>query len=253
MLKVHISPNYVGVPAQADNGGIRRVIEAEIRHLAQFGVEVVANPKEADIIQNHGGMMAYAPGVPVVHCGHGLYWSRQPWQDNFQEVNAQVVESMARAVAHTVPSEWVGRAVRRGGMFYPEVVYHGVDAGDFFVSPEHGNYVLWNKARADFVSDPRDMQNVAAKMGSTQFVSTLGRSTQNVKIIGAVPYEQMKQLVARAGVYLCTARETFGIGTLEALASGVPVAGWNWGGQAEIIKQGETGFLPQPGDYAGLV
>jgi len=253
MLKVHISPNYVGVPAQADNGGIRRVIEAEIRHLAQFGVEVVANPKEADIIQNHGGMMAYAPGVPVVHCGHGLYWSRQPWQDNFQEVNAQVVESMARAVAHTVPSEWVGRAVRRGGMFYPEVVYHGVDAGDFFVSPEHGNYVLWNKARADFVSDPRDMQNVATRMGNTQFVSTLGRSTQNVKIIGAVPYEQMKQFVAHAGVYLCTARETFGIGTLEALASGVPVAGWNWGGQAEIIKQGETGYLAQPGDYAGLV
>jgi glycosyltransferase involved in cell wall biosynthesis len=253
MIKVHISPNYVGVPAQADNGGIRRVIEAEIKHLPEFDVEVVGSPKEADVIQNHGGMLTYAPGVPVVHCGHGLYWSRQPWQDNFQEVNAQVVESMARAVAHTAPSEWVSRAIRRGGFFYPLVVYHGVDASDFTPSPDgHDNYVLWNKMRQDYVSDPKDMQTIATRLRNTRFLTTVGQAAENVKVIGAIPYQKMKRVVARAGVYLATARETFGIGTLEAMASGVPVAGWSWGGTEEIIQNGITGYLATPGDWGGL-
>jgi glycosyltransferase involved in cell wall biosynthesis len=67
-----------------------------------------------------------------------------------------------------------------------------------------------------------------------------------------MPIRAMKPVVRGAGVYLATARETFGIGTLEALASGVPVAGWDWGGQSEIILQGETGYLAPYGDLPAL-
>jgi glycosyltransferase involved in cell wall biosynthesis len=251
MLNVHISPDYLDKRDTGD-GGIRRVSEAMIKHLPAFNVEHVRHPKQADVIVNHGSMLTYVPGKPVVHVGHGLYWSRQPWADNYQQVNAEVVESMARAVAHTVPSEWVGRAVRRGGLWFPETIYHGVNAGDFVVSPSHGNYVLWNKARADYVSNPEDMEAIAHVMTNTQFLTTVGRSSQNVKVIGAMPYDQMRGVVAQAGVYLATARETFGIGTLEAMACGVPVAGWDWGGQSEIIVQGQTGYLAPPGDYRAL-
>ena len=68
---------------------------------------------------------------------------------------------MCQSVAHTAPSEWVSTAIRRGGLFYPEVVLHGVDTDEFKPSAEHGDYVVWAKARADFVSDPNDMINVA--------------------------------------------------------------------------------------------
>lgn len=252
-LKLFISPNYQGVPLHADNGGIRRVVEAEIRHLADYDVEVVYDIKRADVIQNHGSTMEYAPGKPIVHTGHGFMWSRQPWGEGMQEVNRLVTESMARSVAHTAPSEWVANAIQRGGLWYPQVIYHGVDAGDFDVPKDHGNYVLWNKARADHVSDPMDMQNLARWMPNTHFVSTLGRKTSNVRLLGTVPYEEMKRVVADAGVYLATARETFGIGTLEAMACGVPIAGWDWGGQSEIVVQGETGYLATPGNYQALI
>ena len=139
------------------------------------------------------------------------------------------------------------------GMLKPtEVVYHGEDADEWAHDLDVQNYVFWNKARADSVSDPRDMQTLAAKLPHVSFVTTIGEPTPNVDVLGVQPLPQMKPHLQRAGVYLATARETFGIGTLEALAAGVPVAGWDYGGQSEIILHGETGYLAPYGDYDAL-
>src|SRR3972149_8247570 len=110
MIKIFISPNYLGAPAKADNAGIRRVCEAMIKHLPTFGIEGVSDPKQAHIIANHGGMQTHIAGIPIVHISHGLYWSRQPWSDGFMDVNKTVVDAMKMAVAHTVPSNWVAKA-----------------------------------------------------------------------------------------------------------------------------------------------
>lgn len=251
MINVHICPDYLD-RKDAGDGGIRRVVEAMIKHLPKFGVQHVRNIDEADVIVNHGAEGIRRKGKPIVNVNHGLYWSRYSWGENYQEVNELVVESMKMAVAHTVPSEWVGRAVRRGGYFYPEVVYHGIDADDFHPSDTNQGYVLWNKARADQVSDPKDVLNIARIMPSFKFHTTIGHPTDNITVIGTTDYPHMKEIVANAGVYLCTVRETFGIGTLEALAFGIPIAGWDWGGQKEIVIQGETGYLAPPGDFPAL-
>ena len=252
MIKTYISPDYFKSPAHADNGGIKRVCEAKIKHLPTFGIQVVHNPDDAHIIVNNAGMQTFRQGVPSVNVNHGLMWSRQPWGDGMMDVNENLVNSMKMAVAHTAPSEWVANAIRRGGYFYPEVVYHGVDYEDFLHNEPNEGFVLWNKARADHVSDPGDMMKVSGMLSKTKFVSTIGIETNNVKVVGVQPYADMKKLVAKAGVYLSTARETFGIGILEAMASGVPVCGWDWGGNREIIKQGYTGYLAYPGDYKAL-
>ena len=252
MIKLYIGPDYYNVPPHADNGGIRRVVEAQVQHLPKFGVEVIHNPDHADVIMNHGGMLVERSGIPNIHVGHGLYWSRQPWGDNFQEVNELVVESMRHSVAWTAPSEWVSRAIRRGGYWYPEVVYHGVDANQFHPAETNGGYVLWNKARADYVSNPDDMMTLARRLQNRMFKTTIGHPETNVSILGNVSHNEMQTLVANAGVYLSTVRETFGIGVLEALACGIPVAGFDWGGNSEIIVQGETGWLAPPGDFKAL-
>lgn len=253
VINVFISPNYLNTPANLDNGGIRRVVEAENKYLEQFGVKSVAYIQDADVIQNQGGMQTWRKGIPIVNTSHGMMWSRYPWGQGIQEVNQQLVNAMAMAVAHTAPSEWVARAIRRGGFFYPEVVYHGVDSTEFTPPVSAQRYVLWNKARADFVSDPKDMQKLAALLPDVQFFTTIGNETSNVRVLGVRSYEEMKTLVAQAGVYLCTARETFGIGTLEAMACGVPIAGWDWGGQSEIVIPGETGYLAPPGRFDVLI
>lgn len=232
--------------------GILRVVEAQIDHLPKFGVQVTHNVNEADVICNHGADLNERAGVPSVNVNHGAYWSRQPWDAGFLEVNEKVVESMRHAVAWTVPSEWVNVAMRRGGYWYPETVYHGVDANNMVPQKTHGGYVIWNKARKDYISDPKDVESVAAYLPDRKFLSTMGRPSANLKIIGGLPFAEMKKVVSNADVYLATTRETFGIGTLEALAYGIPIAGFDWGGTSEIVIPGMTGYLAPPGDYAAL-
>jgi len=47
--------------------------------------------------------------------------------------------------------------------------------------------------------------------------------------------------------------EAFGNVAMEALACGVPVIAYRRGGPAEIVRDGETGFLVEPDSVAGLV
>jgi len=176
-----------GISPPRANDGILRVIEAQIEHLPKFGVEITQNLSEADVICNHGTTLYESPGVPSVSVSHGMYWSRQKWGDGFLDVNHDVVETMRHSVAHTAPSEWVARALRRGGYWYPEVVYHGIDGEKFLPSKERRNYVLWNKARADFVSNPEDMMEVAKYLPSKKFLTTIGKQTQNVRVVGPQP------------------------------------------------------------------
>jgi UDP-glucose:tetrahydrobiopterin glucosyltransferase len=47
--------------------------------------------------------------------------------------------------------------------------------------------------------------------------------------------------------------EAFGNVAIEALACGVPVIAYARGGPAEIVKDGETGFLVKPDSVTGLI
>jgi len=245
MNKVFILPELQHAPF-----GIKRVLEALHEYLPEFGWEIVHNPDDADVVNLHA-MMDIDTDKPIVHSSHGLYWAEFDWPADHLWANAKMVEVMTKAKAITTPSNWVRGAIARGISRPITAIHHGVDA-DKFNPGESQGYVLWNKARADIVSNPEEMQKLAELMPGVGFVSTIGKQTKNVQVIGVLPYERMMDVVAKASVYLATARETFGIGTLEALACGVPVAGWNHGGQTEIVTQGETGYLAPFGDYEAL-
>jgi len=250
MIKVYISPNYDG--QDQSDGGIRRVVDAMKKYLPEFGVQSVNSPEEADIINCHGAMPVDRYDKPIVSTNHGLYWTGYDWGAWAHRANQLVVESMRRAKAVTAPSYWVRNAITRGILIDPTVIYHGVNIDEFEVDPNPADWVLWNKARVDPVSDPAPLNELAKLMPDVRFVTTFGNERENVKVLDAMPYERMKKVVAKAGIYLATTRETFGIGTLEALACGVPVVGWAFGGQVEIIKQGYTGYLVPEGDYEQL-
>ncbi len=69
----------------------------------------------------------------------------------------------------------------------------------------------------------------------------------------AGPRDDVAGILARAAVFvLSSARETFGLAVLEAMAAGVPVVATNLPALAELICQGRDGLLVGPGDPAAL-
>lgn len=254
-MRVFIYPKLPKGPDPGD-GGIRRVVESQVRHLPDLGWEVVDEPAKADVIACHIDIPAafprQFPDTPIVLHNHGLHWTDYEWEPWHYQTNAKIMAAVRIADVVTAVSEWTANALRRGTCRDVRVVYHGIDLEDWESAGLRGDYVLWNKTRADPVCDPEPLMALAREMPEVAFVTTIGQEAPNVRVVGVSPHAEAAALVLGAGVYLATTRETFGVGTLEALASGVPVVGWAWGGQTEIIEHGVDGWLAAPGDIPGL-
>jgi len=250
-MKVCILPKFGG--QDKGDGGIRRIVEAQRRYLPALGIEIVDSIEQADLVNTHAGDLPDVPvGKPWVCSNHGLYWSEYEWWEWCYKLNEYVIDAMRKADAVTAPSEWVAYALKRGMWLNPTVLYHGIDPELWGPAANQG-YVLWNKTRTDPICDPAPLDAMAQQMPKTQFLTTFGNARVNVKVTGRLPFDKSRQLVAGAEVYLATTRETMGIGTLEAMACGVPILGYNWGGQKEIIEHKVTGWLVEPHDIKGLI
>jgi glycosyltransferase involved in cell wall biosynthesis len=87
---------------------------------------------------------------------------------------------------------------------------------------------------------------------------------RDVTFLGPVPDSALPHLYRRAAVLAlpsldrtCYGRhvpssELLGLAALEAMASGTPVVASRIGGLAEVVVDGETGFLVEPGDVKAL-
>lgn len=71
---------------------------------------------------------------------------------------------------------------------------------------------------------------------------------------GFLPTEQLQAALGKCQALLMTPKwvEAFGNVAIEALACGVPVIAYRRGGPAEIVQHGQTGWLVEPDDTAGL-
>ena len=90
-------------------------------------------------------------------------------------------------------------------------------------------------------SDRPRLEQFAAAQGNAAFVHFLG------------PREDIRPLLARAEVVWVPGRVESGVMTaLEAMAAGRPVVATRWSRLAEIVREGETGFLVPPADKTAL-
>lgn len=235
------------------------------RHFPDYGYSIAKNQSEADLVVSHGGNLPKVlPSVPWIGSLHGCYWREMQWESWCYQLNAQVAEVLRQADHITAPSEWVAQAIRRGSLIDPTVIYHGIDPEEWEPvknrrrKQQASTYVLWNKSRVDSVCDPRPLWEVAKRLPDVHFISTMSfgdKPLPNLELTGRIPFEESRTLLRNASAYLCTARETFGIGTLEAMCSAVPVVGFDWGGQREIFPDNDGsqgGMLVVPDDYEAL-
>ncbi len=96
-----------------------------------------------------------------------------------------------------------------------------------------------------------------------QLLRSLARG-RDVRFRVAVADDDLAALHRRAAVFVlpsvevtCYGRrvaisELLGLSVLEAMASGTPVVASRTGGVPEVVVDGETGFLVEPGDVAAL-
>ena len=76
----------------------------------------------------------------------------------------------------------------------------------------------------------------------------------NDKVIfkGAVPHEKISDFMHKSHIFVhCSENEGLPVAIMEAMASGLPVAGSRTGGVPELIMENETGYIIDYNDYKG--
>lgn len=235
--------------------GISAVVKHYFEHLPAYDIELVKKGSlDADLVAIHASALTTLPHLPIVsHC-HGLYFTADSQMERWtHEVNREVIEIVRRANSVSVPSQWVAEIFRRDMHFNPLVIPHGVE-WDKWQGGEDLDYVLWNKNRSTDACDPMPVNQLAMRAPKIRFLTTYvaPNPRPNIRVVGTVDFVSMRDMIMRCAVYLATTKETFGIGTLEAMAAGKPVLGFYHGGTADLVKHGYNGYLARPGDYDDL-
>lgn len=245
------------IPSAADfdnESGIRRVCQSYEKYGPKFGIEYVK--EKYDLTAIHAGILSnFDKNIPLVAHIHGYYWTADYDSESWEyRANSRVIHSSRMATIITVPSEWVAETVRRDMHIDPVVIPHGIEWDEWQADVPNEGYVLWNKNRNMDVCSPEDINPLALANPHVEFYCTFAprEPLQNVFQIGVIPHDQMKEIIQRAGVYLSTTKETFSIGNLEALASGVPILGYAYGGNLISVRHGVNGYLAVPGDAEDL-
>lgn len=245
-MKVLMLPHKSDI--RLDNG-LGRVIQKYFEYLPKVDIELVDKTATSfDLIASHVAARVECD----VHHNHGLWWASYPTNEKQHRQNARIIKSCCYAKVITVPSQWVAESFKRDMHISPYVIPHGIECSEWQHNETNKGYVLWNKNRAGDACDPSPINELAKRFPNIKFVSTFGERDDNVYITGRLPFYQMKRLVQQANIYLATTKETFGIGTLEALVSGIPILGFAWGGTLDIVTNKQDGYLVNPYDYDAL-
>lgn len=254
-MKILMMPNPLNADAYAASG-ITSVLRDYNKFAPAADIEFVdENAESFDVLAVHAGMSNFMTDAPyVAHC-HGLYWTgdykASAWE---YKANRDVISSLRRAHIITTPSWWVAHNLERDMHVRPLVLPHAIDPSVWQSKPIDTKYVLWNKNRAGDVCDPTPVRDLAMRFPLTRFISTFAPAdiSPNVLVTGSLPHSEMREVIMGAHLYLSTTKETFGIGILEALASGVPVLGYAEGGIVDLVSHGVDGYLARPGDKEDL-
>ncbi len=192
---------------------------------------------------------------------------------------------IAHAISMGSLSEAMDRAIAAVGRAYPETlaVHSHAQAATFPDLPRYtcvgnaievANYqfgdrptaqLAWvgriapEKALEDAIEAAQQVGlplKIFGKLQDRDYWQQLQRTyaTADFDYCGFLPTEALQTALGQCRALLVTPRwvEAFGNVVIEALACGVPAIAYRRGGPAEIVRDGETGFLVEPDSVPGL-
>jgi glycosyltransferase involved in cell wall biosynthesis len=141
-----------------------------------------------------------------------------------------------------------------------EVVYPPVDIERFAASRERDSaYIVLGRLvpykRVEVVVEAFNrMKRELVVIGDGPLRSRIGRlAGPTVKMCTNADDAEVAERLSRGRGLVFAGEEDFGIGLVEALASGVPVAAWARGGATEIVRDGENGVLFDASTVQGVI
>ena len=161
------------------------------------------------------------------------------------------VASANRVDHYVANSKTVARRIWKTYRRKAEVVYPPVDTEAFALQPQKEDFYLTASRlvpykRIDLLVDTfaqmPDKQLVVIGDGP-EYDKIAAKATQNVKMLGHQPFDNLKYHMQHAKAFLFAAEEDFGIVPVEAQACGTPVVAFGKGGATETVIPGETGIF----------
>ena len=123
------------------------------------------------------------------------------------------------------------------------------------LSAEKGVDVLIRAFEAALPKLSNDLRLVIAGDGPERDnLETLAGDNPRIEFVGFKSGEELQRLVSGAAFAVTPSvfRENMPYSIVEALAEGTPVVGTSIGGIPELVQEGETGLLAEPGDIESL-
>jgi glycosyltransferase involved in cell wall biosynthesis len=158
----------------------------------------------------------------------------------------------------------ISNADRHPRLRYVATVYHGIDLDEFTLREQEGKYLLffgrihYDKGVAEAIAVAKKATLPLVIAGIIQDQSYFDREVaphiddERIRYVGSVGPEARDELLggAIALLHLINFSEPFGLSMVEAMACGVPVIARPRGSVAEIVKNGESGFVVESIDEA---
>ena len=264
MLKiVHIINKHM--PPPVDSGGVNRMVEWLARAQHEHGHEVT-------LVSPTGSNTDYANHIPIpTDSEPSEFRNRIPadtdiihHHDGYQLVSGhpEILETPFIQTVHGNLKDTEGS--RKNAVYVSRThmrahsgsryVLNGIPIQDYTFSDVKDNQLLFlakvrrsKKGIAGAIKVAKELQQKLIVAGGWRLgsIETWLPVSRLIKAVGRVEGAQKFQLLAKSKALLAPIEwdEPFGLTVIEAMASGTPVIALNNGAMAELIKQGQTGFI----------